>query len=71
MKPEKLTVSYGVKRCADFQSISVDASLEVSLEEGDTPKKAFEAAMKTLTDLVDTEADYAIKALQYRSSTEH
>lgn len=71
MKPEKLTVSYGVKRSADYQSISVDATLEVSLAEGDTPKIAFHAAMKSLSGIVDAEADYAIKALQHRASTEH
>ena len=70
MTPTKLTVSYSVKRCADFQSIGVDASLEVTFGEGDTPRKAFDAAMKTLSEMVNDEADYAIKQLIYRSSTD-
>ena len=45
MKPTKISVSYGkTVNTGNFNSLRLDAGIEVELEEGDTAGAAYEAA---------------------------
>ena len=60
MNIKTVTVTYGVKRSRNYQSVDVSLTAEVSLSEGETLEEAFQATMKRMAPVVDTEAAAAI-----------
>ncbi len=60
MNIKTVTVTYGVKRSRNYQSVDVSLTAEVTLSEGETLEEAFQATMKRMAPIVDTEVTAAI-----------
>jgi hypothetical protein len=57
MKPSKISVSYGrTINTGNFNSVRLDASIEVELEDGDTATAAYDKAFEIVKAQVGSEA---------------
>lgn len=57
----KITVTYGVKRSASFQTVNVELSAEDELQEGETRADGFKRVMAEIAPLVEAEAQAALR----------
>ena len=71
MKIETFTITYGVKRCQNYQSVDISMTVEATPGEGQTTEEVFGEAMKAMVPLVDREADAAIRDILAQSSRDH
>ena len=63
MNIKTVTVTYGVKRSRNYQSVDVSMTAEVALADGETLEQAFQAAMKRMAPIVDKESAAAINEI--------
>jgi hypothetical protein len=71
MNLEAITVTVGVKRCEDFQSVDCSVTAEFTLQPGENKKEAVDKAHAWLFTQVNTQASNAIREVLYTRSTEH
>ena len=64
MKINTVSVTYGAKRCENYQSVDVSMTTEIAVEPGETMEKAFAAAIKHMAPVVEAEAEAAIRRVQ-------